>query len=142
MGEQRRKEQELIDKAEADKKAIADRRRQAAAALPAEDAAATARIAMRLPSGQRVQRKFLSSAKLEEVYAWADCVAYLPENDGKGMEVPPQFLLIGLSVKGSPRDAEPDPRVTAVWVADRACANRRGLNPKWTCVRSSRKSCT
>jgi len=30
---------------------------------------------------------------LTDVYAWADCIAFLPENDGKGLIVPERFML-------------------------------------------------
>lgn len=90
--DQRRQEKEMLDKAEAERNAVNERRKQAAAALPAESATSTARIALRLPTGQRVQRKFCSTGTLAEVYAWAECVAYLPENVGK-FEVPQRFML-------------------------------------------------
>lgn len=91
--EQQRQEQELISMQEAQKKEIQERRKQGAAALEAEMLDAKSRISLRLPTGQRVQRKFLATATLADVYAWADCVAYLPENEGKGLEVPNRFIL-------------------------------------------------
>lgn len=88
-----RKEQEEIAKIESERQALQAKRQSAAAALPTPGPDCKASIALRLPTGQRVQRKFLPTAALAEVYAWAECVAYLPENEGKGMEVPPRFVL-------------------------------------------------
>eukprot|EP00913_Durusdinium_trenchii_P020971 g19706.t1 len=52
---------------------------------------ATARVALRLPSGQRLDRKFEPSATLQE--DWAHCVAFLPEHADKGLEIPERFVL-------------------------------------------------
>jgi len=94
VDEQRRQEQELLDQAEAEKRALEERRKISAAALhlTAESPESTARLALRLPTGQRVQRKFMPNSTLADVYTWADCVAYLPENLGK-FEIPRRFML-------------------------------------------------
>mmetsp|Transcript_134344 Transcript_134344/g.388881 ORF Transcript_134344/g.388881 Transcript_134344/m.388881 type:complete len:472 (+) Transcript_134344:81-1496(+) len=72
----------------------ADLRRRAAelsaAPVPEE---ATARISLRLPAGQRIERRFLPDALLAEVYAWAEVAPYLPDNEFKGLVVPERFVL-------------------------------------------------
>lgn len=68
-------------------------RKKLCAELGAEAPDYTARVSLRLPAGQRVQRKFKPTATLEEVYNWANCVGYLPENAGKGLVVPYRFKL-------------------------------------------------
>jgi len=90
--EQRRQELDALAKAEEEKREIQLRRQRAAAAL-APAANATARLCVRLRSGQRVERKFAPTSKLSEVYAWADCLAYLPEHVSSNIEVPPRFVL-------------------------------------------------
>jgi len=91
--EQLREEQEALSRHEAQQQELQERRRRQAAQLAPEVPEATARISLRLPAGQRVQRRFLISATLTDVYAWADCAAYLPENEGKNLVVPDRFLL-------------------------------------------------
>eukprot|EP00931_Biecheleriopsis_adriatica_P053230 TRINITY_DN3112_c0_g2_i1.p1 TRINITY_DN3112_c0_g2~~TRINITY_DN3112_c0_g2_i1.p1 ORF type:complete len:471 (+),score=103.74 TRINITY_DN3112_c0_g2_i1:106-1518(+) len=91
--EQLRLEQEAIAKQEAQVQALQEKRQRSAASLLAPTSEAKARIALRLPTGQRVDRKFLTTDTLADVYAWADCVAYLPENAGKGIEIPQRFVL-------------------------------------------------
>lgn len=91
--DQRRREQEELEKVEAAKSEALERRRWRAANLQAEGPDARARLSLRLPAGQRLERKFPPSATLADVYAWADCVAFLPENEGRGLEVPPRFKL-------------------------------------------------
>jgi len=93
--ERLQEEQNLLAKIEAEKRDIESRRRAHAAALEAAGihAEATARIAMRLPTGQRLDRKFRPDTTLAEVYTWAECCQYLPENQGKGIEIPPRFVL-------------------------------------------------
>lgn len=90
---ERQKTEELIAMQEATKRAIEDKRRARAAKLEPEGADATSRIGLRLPAGQRLQRKFRPDATLADVYAWAECVPYLPENEDRGLEVPPRFML-------------------------------------------------
>jgi len=48
---------------------------------------------MRLPTGQRLERKFPIRATLADVYTWADCAAYLPQYESKGLEIPARFVL-------------------------------------------------
>mmetsp|Transcript_19068 Transcript_19068/g.44840 ORF Transcript_19068/g.44840 Transcript_19068/m.44840 type:complete len:466 (-) Transcript_19068:283-1680(-) len=91
--EQMRQEQEELAKREVQRQQLEARRRQQALALEAEDPSATSRLSLRLPAGQRVQRRFAPSATLADVYAWAECVAYLPEHQGRGLEVPARFML-------------------------------------------------
>mmetsp|Transcript_97369 Transcript_97369/g.270845 ORF Transcript_97369/g.270845 Transcript_97369/m.270845 type:complete len:465 (-) Transcript_97369:393-1787(-) len=91
--EQRRREQEALERQAAQRQELEARRRQRALALPAEGPGATSRLSLRLPAGQRVQRSFEPSASLADVYAWAECVAHLPENADRGLEIPGRFLL-------------------------------------------------
>jgi len=85
-------------KAEAEKKeqerlAIIEGKKSRAAAFGGPPPEASASISLRLPAGQRVQRKFLPTATLEEVYQWAELVPFLPENEGKQLLVPDRFVL-------------------------------------------------
>lgn len=91
--EKRLQEQQCVEKLEAQRQALQEQRRQKAAALGAEDPEATARISLRLPAGQRIQRKFSPDALLGDVYDWAEVAAHLPENAEKGLEVPRRFVL-------------------------------------------------
>lgn len=93
--ERLQKEQDLAAKLEADRLAIQERRRQLASALEAAGipADATARIAVRFPSGQRLDRKFRVDATLADIYNWAECCQFLPGNQEKGIEVPQRFAL-------------------------------------------------
>jgi len=91
--EQRKKEEEERARLVAAAQELEDRRRRIAASLGPPGPGATARIALRLPSGQRVDRKFEPTSKLREVYDWAESVAYLPEYEGKGLEIPDRFVL-------------------------------------------------
>jgi len=93
--EQRRKEEEELQATEALKQELAAKRQKHADAMDAlgEVPEATSRLAMRLPTGQRVQWKFLPTATLRDVYDWADCAGHLKENNGKGLEIPARFTL-------------------------------------------------
>jgi len=91
--EQLRQEKEALSRHEAQRQELQERRQRQAAELTPEGPEATARISLRLPAGQRVQRRFPKSATLTDVYAWANCAAYLPENEGRDLVVPDQFLL-------------------------------------------------
>ena len=84
---QRREQQEAQERAEREARAAADAketrkrkseqwRRWRAQSLPAEpatDAKDVIRISIRMPSGDRVIRKFRSDADLEELYAFVEC---------------------------------------------------------------------
>jgi len=91
--EQLRQEQEALSRYEAQQQELQERRRRQAAELTPEGSEATSRISLRLPAGQRVQRKFAPFTTLKDVYAWADCAAYLPENEGRDLVVPDRFVL-------------------------------------------------
>lgn len=91
--EGRRKEEELLARQESVRQDAIERRRVQAATLEPESPDATARMSLRLPAGQRLQRKFRLDQTLADVYAWAECVAFLPENEDRGLEVPPRFML-------------------------------------------------
>jgi len=88
-------QQAIIKRSETEKFELESRRKKAAQKMVEEGTgeAYTARIAMRLPAGQRVDRKFRPEDTLEAVYAWADCLAYLPENEAKALVVPMKFAL-------------------------------------------------
>lgn len=85
----------IIKRSETEKFELETRRKAAAQKMTeagvGEDC--TARIALRLPAGQRVDRKFRPTDTLEAVYAWADCLVHLPENEAKGLVVPMKFVL-------------------------------------------------
>lgn len=93
--EQHRQELEAIAQIEAEKEELQQQRIQLAAKLEqaAEDVESTLRISLRLPAGQRVERKFCPTATLQDVYNWAECCMHLPENLGKNLEVPRRFVL-------------------------------------------------
>jgi FAS-associated factor 2 len=91
--EQRRLEEAEKSRLEATARDLQARRKRQAEALDPERADATARIAVRLPAGSRLQRKFSPNATLEDVYLWAECAAYLPENIGLELQIPPKFSL-------------------------------------------------
>ena len=89
-----RKAQEELERQQQVQRELEVKRRALAGQVPTTaPASATARLALRLPSGQRVDRKFEPTAKLQEVYDWASCVAYLPENLDKGIDIPERFVL-------------------------------------------------
>lgn len=89
-----RKEREKQERIQADKEAIQTRRKRKASELQEQDVSdAKTRISMRLPAGQRVERKFWPSSTLADVYAWADCVAHLEENKERELAVPNRFEL-------------------------------------------------
>jgi len=75
------------------REALQERRRWAATQLNVENPDAKARISMRLPAGQRIERRFAPDATLADIYAWAECAAYLPEYQGRGLEIPAAFTL-------------------------------------------------
>lgn len=87
------KEREEAERLEAERRSREEVLRQRAAALAPEGPADTARISLRLPAGQRVQRRFAPGAPLADVYRWAEVVPYMPEHAGKGLEVPERFTL-------------------------------------------------
>lgn len=89
--EEQRKAQEEMERQLKLQRELEEKRRSLAARL--QSASGTARLALRLPSGQRVERKFEPTATLQEVYDWASCVAFLPENSDKGIEIPERFVL-------------------------------------------------
>merc|ERR1712113_1115362 len=68
-------------------------KRNLAKKLGEESNSTTPRIALRLPAGQRIQRRFDATAKLSEVYEWVTLAPYLPENESKGLRVPDKFVL-------------------------------------------------
>lgn len=91
--EERRKVEEEEQRAEAERVESEERKKRKASALEPPGPDAKARVSIRLPAGQRVERKFVNEATLADVYAWADCLPYLPENTDKGLVVPDRFML-------------------------------------------------
>lgn len=91
--EQRKEEAAKVAKVEEEKAAVEDRRKRKASEIEQPGPDAQARICIRLPAGQRVERKFVSSATLADIYAWADCLSYLPEHKDRGLCVPERFTL-------------------------------------------------
>jgi hypothetical protein len=53
----------------------------------------TARLVLRFPGGERVERAFSANTLLSRVYAWAQCCALLPEASGSKLSVPASFEL-------------------------------------------------
>mmetsp|Transcript_112722 Transcript_112722/g.323922 ORF Transcript_112722/g.323922 Transcript_112722/m.323922 type:complete len:491 (+) Transcript_112722:184-1656(+) len=95
---QREEEQQAREEAEALEAKCREReeslrRRARELAEAGEGPEATARISLRLPAGQRIDRKFSPEAPLETVYSWAEVAPYMPENEGKGLVVPERFKL-------------------------------------------------
>lgn len=91
--EQQRKEAEEAATVEAKRLEVETQRRRKASALEPPGPDAKGRISIRLPAGQRVERKFISAATLGDVYEWAECLPYMPENAEKGLVVPERFML-------------------------------------------------
>lgn len=57
------------------------------------EGSAAARLSLRLPSGQRVQRTFAASDSLSKVRRWVQCCPWLPEAAGQELVVPESFEL-------------------------------------------------
>lgn len=91
--EQRKQEAAEVAKVEEQRAAIEDRRKRKASEMELPGPEAQARICIRLPAGQRVERKFVSDATLKDVYEWADCLCYLPEHKDRGLCIPERFTL-------------------------------------------------
>lgn len=91
--EKEKAERELRERAERkanEARKLAQWRRWRAQSIPAEPGAATqdaVRMSLRMPSGERVIRKFRPEADLEELYAFVECNEYL-DNDISEKEVP------------------------------------------------------
>eukprot|EP00933_Yihiella_yeosuensis_P043245 TRINITY_DN3799_c0_g1_i1.p1 TRINITY_DN3799_c0_g1~~TRINITY_DN3799_c0_g1_i1.p1 ORF type:complete len:448 (-),score=116.47 TRINITY_DN3799_c0_g1_i1:201-1544(-) len=51
----------------------------------------TARLVLRLPTGERVERTFAASEPLSRVLSWAECCQYLPEGENRDLKVPASF---------------------------------------------------
>ncbi|PYH45630.1 clathrin-mediated endocytosis regulator UBX3 [Aspergillus saccharolyticus JOP 1030-1] len=82
---QQRAEQEAAERQAAEEKRIQDIqqwrqwRAQSIAAEPGADAKDAVRISVRLPSGERVIRKFAPDASIDELYAFVECYDLLKE---------------------------------------------------------------
>lgn len=62
-----------------------------APSLPANSA--TARLVLRLPNGERVERTFGANEPLSQVQKWAECCPLLPEARDRILEIPAEFEL-------------------------------------------------
>mmetsp|Transcript_102845 Transcript_102845/g.187769 ORF Transcript_102845/g.187769 Transcript_102845/m.187769 type:complete len:549 (-) Transcript_102845:12-1658(-) len=62
-----------------------------APSLPANSA--TARLVLRLPNGERVERTFGADEPLSQVQKWAECCPLLPEARDRILEIPAEFEL-------------------------------------------------
>lgn len=91
--EERDRERSASDEQERQWTLVVEQRKRKAAVLEDEKPDAQSRISLRLPTGQRLQRRFCQTATLADVYIWAESAAYLAENEGKGLEVPQRFML-------------------------------------------------
>lgn len=67
--------------------------------------AQAARLVLRLPTGQRVQRTFSAEDQLAKVRRWAECCPWLPEAAGQELRVPASF---GLSTALLRRELGPE----------------------------------
>ncbi|KAL4895767.1 hypothetical protein BDV59DRAFT_144122 [Aspergillus ambiguus] len=95
-----REEQEAAERRAAEEKRMQDLRAwkrwraQRIAEEPGADAPDAVRISIRLPTGERVIRRFTPDADLEELYAFVECYDVLNEVDEKGVrgEKPDGFV--------------------------------------------------
>jgi len=62
------------------------------AASPPENSK-LARLVLRLPTGERVERSFGAGEPLERVFAWAECCQFLPEAKDRELDIPRSFVL-------------------------------------------------
>lgn len=60
---------------------------------PVPTGSGAARLVLRLPSGERVQRSFLAEDTLACVQRWAECCTLLPEAAGRSLHIPEHFEL-------------------------------------------------
>ena len=63
-------------------------RAQNLSAEPAAEVKDASRVSIRLPSGERLIRKFSPSARIEEVYAFVECHEHLPSDDSTSASKP------------------------------------------------------
>lgn len=66
-----------------------------------------ARLALRLPGGERVERAFGAEESFARVLSWAECCPLLPEAQGRDLKIPAQFEL-KLTTAFPPRRLGPD----------------------------------
>lgn len=95
--EQRRQEQETAERQAAEEKRhqnVDQWKRWRAQSIPAEpgtDIKETVRISIRLPSGERVIRRFISEADIEELYAFVECYDVLQDSTTNKADKPEGF---------------------------------------------------
>ena len=83
-----REERERAEAKESQERKVTQWRRWRARSLPTEpgvDVKDPVRISLRMPSGNRVIRKFRPEADLEELYAFVDCYDLLHGDDSQGL---------------------------------------------------------
>ena len=87
-------EQEARTEAEAEQRHASNRkqwrrwRAQRIAAEPEPNVKEVSRVSIRMPTGERVVRKFESSAAIEELYAFVDCHSVLDARPSESIEAP------------------------------------------------------
>jgi FAS-associated factor 2 len=67
-------------------------RAQSLSAEPGPDVKDTVRVSVRLPSGERIMRKFAPDADIEELYAVVDCYEALQDADAPAASEPEGFV--------------------------------------------------
>jgi len=63
------------------------------ASLPPPEITKLARLVLRLPTGERVERTFGAAEPLERVFAWVECCQFLPEAKDRELGIPSSFVL-------------------------------------------------
>lgn len=63
------------------------------AKMPPPDGSKLARLVLRLPTGERVERAFGADECLARVHDWAACCALLPEAKERSLQIPTKFEL-------------------------------------------------
>lgn len=89
-----REAREVAEAAENRKRKIEQWRKWRAQSLPPEPGAQVkdaVRISIRLPSGNRVIRRFGAEAELEELYSFIDCYDLLQDGVGEGVDEPMEY---------------------------------------------------
>ena len=89
--EEERTRNEAAERKARDARNLAQWRRWRAQSIPAEPGAEVkdaVRMSLRMPSGERVIRKFRPDAELEELYAFVECYDELQEASEKAVEEP------------------------------------------------------
>lgn len=89
-----REEMERAERKENQARKLAQWRRWRAQSIPADpgaDAKDSVRMSIRMPSGERVIRKFRADADLEELYAFVECHEFLEDISEKEVQEPTDY---------------------------------------------------